>query len=96
MDYPQEVMTVSKKGKREVRSVVSHGKYVMYEYLDPSTGKRSENKMKLVLKTPDGFEEYFIIPLKEKGKFLMLKGEEKGDRGLWMHGKAVRLEELLK
>ncbi len=93
--YPEEVIAISKKGKREVRNLVGEGRYVMYEYLDPETGKRSENKVKLILQTDDGWEEFFIIPLKEKGKSLMLKAERKEDRGIWKDGKVVRLKELL-
>ncbi len=82
--FPDEVITVSKRGKREVRVLVDRGRYIRYEYLDPVTGKKSENKVKLVLLTEDGKqEEYFIIPLKQEGKFLLLKAEVKGNRKIW-------------
>ncbi len=82
--FPEEVITVSKRGKREARVLVDRGKYVRYEYLDPVTGKKNENKVKLVLVTEDGKqEEYFIIPLKQEGRFLLLKAEVKGNRKMW-------------
>ena len=82
--YPEEVITVSKKGRREVRALIDRGKYVRYEYLEPETGKRSENKIKLVLLNENGEqEEYFIIPLKQKDRFLLLKAEVKPPRKLW-------------
>ncbi len=79
--FPEEVITVSKHGKREARVLVDRGRYVRYEYLDPVTGKKSENKIKLVLLTEDGKqEEYFIIPLKQEGRFLLLKAQSNGNR----------------
>ena len=78
MKYPEEVLTKSKKGKIEVRNLIDHGRFVRYEYLDPESGKRSENKVKIVLYNGTDYEEYFIIPLKQKNKFLMLKAEKKG------------------
>jgi hypothetical protein len=84
MEYPEEVLTKSKKGKIEVRAIIDRGEFVRYEYLDPATGKKSENKVKLVLRNEKGEqEEYFIIPLKQQGKFLLLKAEVKGERKLW-------------
>jgi len=96
MEYPQEVLTKSKKGKIEVRNLVDYGKFVRYEYLDPSTGERSENKVKIVLYNGEDYEEYFIIPLKQKNKYLMLKAEKKGPRKLWNGKEAVEIMDLLK
>ncbi len=91
--FPEEVITVSKRGKREVRVLVDRGRYVRYEYLDPVTGKKSENKVKLVLLTEDGKqEEYFIIPLKQEGRFLLLKAEAKGNRKIWDEKKKKPVE----
>ncbi len=93
MPYPEEVITVSKKGKREVRALIDRGKYVRYEYLDPATGKRSENKVKLVLLSENGKqEEYFVIPLKQEGRFLLLRAETKPARKLWDREKAKAVE----
>ncbi len=96
MKYPEEVLTKSKKGKIEVRNLVDYGKFVRYEYLDPQTGERSENKVKIVLFNGKNYEEYFRIPLKQKNKFLMLKAEEKGPRKIWNGKDAIELFELLK
>ena len=82
MDYPKEVLTTSKKGKVEVRSIIDRGTFVRYEYLDPSTGKKSENKIKIVLKTQDRVDEYFIIPMKDR-RNLLIPIEPKGARKLW-------------
>ncbi|RLI85699.1 MAG: hypothetical protein DRO98_06560 [Archaeoglobales archaeon] len=86
--YPQEVLAKSKKGKIEVRSLIDRGSYVRYEYLDPKTGERSEEKVKLILRRESGeMEEYFIIPLKQEGRYLMLRTEAKGGRKVWNRGK---------
>lgn len=83
MQYPDDVLTTSKKGKVEVRSLIDRGKFVRYEYLDPDSGKRTENKIKLVLLTEAGAtDEFFIIPLKDK-RMLLMPMESKGDRKLW-------------
>lgn len=82
--YPEEVITISKKGKREVRALIDRGKFVRYEYLDPETGEKSENKVKLVLLNEKGDqEEYFIIPLKQRDRFLLLRAETKPPRKIW-------------
>ena len=94
-EYPEEVLTKSKKGKTEVRSLVDSGKFVRYEYLDPETGKRSENKVKIVLYNGEDYEEYFVIPLKQKNKSLLLKAEKKPNRKLWRNGKIIDLYEIL-
>ncbi len=82
MVYPSEVLTTSKKGKVEVRSIIDRGEFVRYEYLDPESGQKSENKIKLVLKTEESTDEYFIIPMKDKRK-LLIPVEPKGTRALW-------------
>jgi hypothetical protein len=93
MEYPDEVVTESRKGKREVRRLVDRGVFVRYEYIDPATGERTENKVKLVLKKDRGSaEEYFILPVKGD-RFLLLKAEERGERKLWDGEKAVDLFE---
>jgi hypothetical protein len=82
MNYPEEVLTTSKKGKVEVRSIIDTGEFVRYEYLDPQSGVKTENKYKLVLKTDTGLEEFFIIPMKGK-RSLLIPMETKGERKLW-------------
>ncbi len=94
--YPEEVITITKKGKREVRNLIDHGKFVRYNYLDVSTGKQAERKMKIVLRNDKGEEEeYFIFPTKDKNKFLMIKVENKGPRKLWNGREAVDIDDLL-
>ena len=96
MEYPEDVITVSKKGKREVRALIDRGKFVRYEYLDPKTGEKSENKIKIVLLPEKGEqEEYFIIPLRQEGRFLLMKAETKPARKVWDRNlnKAVELFE---
>ena len=87
--YPEDVMTRSKKGKLEVRSLVDRGTFVRYEYLDAESGKRGEDKVRLVL-VPDGkgAEEYFVIPMKGV-RFLMLPTGPKGERKVWDGERAV-------
>lgn len=93
MEYPEEVITESRKGKKEARQLIDRGCFVRYEYIDPETGERSEDKLKLVLRKEQGaVEEYFVIPVKGN-RCLMLRAEEKGERKLWDGGKAVDLFE---
>ena len=94
-EYPEEVLTKSKKGKIEVRNLIDSGRFVRYEYLDPQTGKRSENKVKIVLYNGEDYEEYFIIPLKQKNRSLLLNAEKKSNRKLWKDGKIIDLYEIL-
>ncbi len=84
MTIPEEVLTVSKKGKVEVRTLVRRGRFVLVEYRDPKTLERTENKYKLVLKGNDGtVEEYFIVPLSQPGRrLLIIPKEKKGDKFL--------------
>jgi hypothetical protein len=85
VDFPESVLTRSKKGKVEVRSLDHRGSYVVCKYLDPKTMKLADTKRKLVLKDEHGKTiEYFIIPLKSANRALLItpEGEEK-DRQLW-------------
>jgi hypothetical protein len=84
MEFPDEVLTTNKKGKVEVRNLIDTGTFVRYEYLDPESGDKSENKFKLVLKDTDGSikEELFIIPMKDS-RSLVIPTKVKGDRKLW-------------
>ncbi len=84
MNYPEEVLTISKKGKTEVRNLLERGRYVKYNYLNPETGKPTENKEKIVLIKDSGeIEEYFIIPTKTKGRFLLIRTQTKENRKIW-------------
>ena len=91
-DYPDEVLTRTKKGEVEVRSLIDRGRYVRYNYLHPETGQPMEGgKMRLVFLSDSGkTEEYFIIPTKSK-RDLLIPAEEKGPRKVWDGTKAVDL-----
>ncbi len=74
----EEAITVSKKGKREIRTIVSRGRFALIEYRDPVTKERTEDKYKLVLYHDDGrVDEYFIIPTKTPHRQLLIEPKEK-------------------
>jgi hypothetical protein len=89
MQYPPEVLTKDRKGRPEVRSLMDRGLYVRYEYLVPGTNKRSQNKVKLILKGKKQ-EEFYIIPI-AGGRFLLLPTLAKYGRKIWNGKKAVGL-----
>jgi len=77
MKYHESVLTKSKSGKVEVRALSSKGKYILYHYLDPATGKPSSKKEKLILKSKEGkILQWFLIPL-QQDKHLMIPAELK-------------------
>ena len=90
--FPDEVLTKTKKGETEVRSLIDRGRYVRYHYLHPDTGEAMEGgKVKLVLISESGrTEEFFVIPTKTK-RDLLLPAAEKGARKIWDGTKAVDL-----
>jgi len=90
--FPDEVLTRTKKGEVEVRSLLDRGRYVRYNYLDPETGGPMEGgKIKLVLISDAGrTEEYFIIPTKSK-RDLLVPAAEKGARKVWDGTRAIDL-----
>lgn len=90
MKYPEEVLTKGKKGKIEVRKLIDRGSFTRYEYLDPESDERGENKVKLVLSSEDKTEEYFIIPMKDT-RSLLIPVKGKGKRKVWDGEKAVDL-----
>lgn len=74
----EEAITISKRGKKEIRTLVSRGKFALLEYRDPKTKERTENKYKLVLYHEDGrVDEYFIIPTKTPHRQLLIEPKEK-------------------
>jgi hypothetical protein len=80
--YPEEVLTMSKKGVSEARVLIDQGKFYRYRYVDVNTGK-SEEKIKLLLVNTEGkCEEFFVFPVKG-GKFLLVPQEYKGERRVW-------------
>jgi hypothetical protein len=85
MKFPETVLTKSKKGRVELRSLDHRGSYVMCRYLDPETMKLANTKRKLMLKDEKGkITEYFIIPLKDPKRSLLVMPEtEEKDRQVW-------------
>ena len=90
--FPDDVLTRTKKGEIEVRSLIDRGRYVRYNYLHPETGGPMEGgKVKLVLISERGdTEEYFIIPTRSR-RDLMIPAAEKGARKVWDGTEAVEL-----
>ncbi len=88
--FPDEVLTRTKKGELEVRSLIDRGRYVRYNYLHPDTGEPMEGgKMKLVLIPDRGEpEEFFIIPTKSR-RDLLIPAPEKGARKIWDGRQAI-------
>ena len=82
MSVPEEVLTVSKRGKVEARKLVSRGEFAIIEYVDPNTLERTEDKVKLILRHGDGrVDEYFVIPTKTGSRRLMIEPKtKKGDK----------------
>ncbi|MEM5802253.1 MAG: hypothetical protein QXQ18_02615 [Candidatus Aenigmatarchaeota archaeon] len=95
MKFSEAVLTRSKKGKVEIRALDSRGRYVLTKYLDPETLKLADKKKKLTLKSDEGkIEEYFIIPLPDSKKALLIKAEkEEKVRKVW-NEKTKREEDL--
>ncbi len=90
--FPDDVLTKTKKGEIEVRSLIDRGRYVRYQYLHPETGEPMEGgKVKLVLFSESGAtEEFFIIPTKSH-RDLLIPAAEKGARKIWDGTQAVDL-----
>lgn len=95
MDFPKTVLTEGKKGKLEVRSLDHRGRYIMCKYLNPKTMKLADAKRKLILKDEEGrIFEYFIIPLKDPKRALLISTEtEDKDRQIW-NDKVDKAEEM--
>jgi hypothetical protein len=85
MGFSDQVLTRGKSGKLELRTLHLRGSFVMCKYLNPETLKLADRKTKLTLKREDGtVEEYFIIPLRDPKRSLLVKSEsEEKDRKLW-------------
>ncbi|MEM2122493.1 MAG: hypothetical protein QXE79_02540 [Candidatus Bathyarchaeia archaeon] len=82
--FPRDVITEGARGRPEVRVLESRGSYVVYRYLDLETLEQKEKKLKLCLKDEEGkVMEYFIVPLKDEGRHLLIRSEEKGPRKIW-------------
>lgn len=70
-------ITISSRGRVEIRSFVESGEYAMVEYRDPKTLKVVEKKFKIYLKREDGVIRGFLfIPLKGEGRYLVIEDKE--------------------
>lgn len=87
-------------GETKPEAKPEKGLFVIYEYLDPETGKPAGTKSKLVL-VPAGAagngdrcgkscvrEEFFLIPLSH-GRLLAMPSASKGPLAVWDEKKAV-------
>jgi len=85
MELPEAVLTEGKAGKLEVRALDSRGSYVICKYLDPKTMKPADRKLKLTLRDTEGrVREYFIIPLKDPKRALLISSEpDEKQRQVW-------------
>jgi hypothetical protein len=85
MGFSNDVLTKGKSGKLELRTLHSRGSFVICKYLNPETLKLADKKTKLTLRRGDGsMEEYFIIPLRDPKRSLLVKAEgEEKDRKVW-------------
>ena len=91
MEFPETVITKGKNGRPEIRALDHRGSYVICKYLDPKTMKAADSKRKLMLKDEEGtVREYFIIPLKDPKRSLLIFPETKEkDREVWNERKAT-------
>ena len=67
---PQKSITISSRGKPEIRVLIERGIYTKVKYVDLKSGKEIKGKFKIFLKSYDKEVGYLMIPLKEKGKYL--------------------------
>ena len=91
-EFPPEVLTRTKKGEMEVRSLIDRGRYARYNYLNPETGAPMKGgKVKFVLMSDRGApEEYLIIPMKSR-RDPLIPAPEKGARKVWDGTRSVGL-----
>ena len=95
MDFSDQVLTKGKSGKLEVRALDSRGSFVMCKYLNPETLKLADKKTKLTLKCDDGkLEEYFIIPLRDPKRSLLINAEAEEKVGKVWNERTQQEEDL--
>jgi len=95
MEFPETVLTTSKKGRLEIRTLESRGSFVICKYLDSKTLELADMKKKLILRSNSGeLTEYFIVPLKDPNRALLIstRSDEK-ERQIWneleQHAEAI-------
>lgn len=86
-EYPEEVITVSKKGVKEVRILEKRGVFVIYKY-KPINGNEENKKKLCLLSNNSEREDYFMIPLKD-GRILLIPDKKKKDIKVWNEEKKV-------
>ncbi len=92
--FSESVLTKSKKGKIELRTLDSRGQYVLIKYLNPDTLELADKKKKIILRSEDGrVEAFFIIPLADKRKFLLIKDEEEKNKKIKLWNEKTKREE---
>ncbi len=88
-------LTVSSKGRVEVRSLVERGSYTIVEYRDPETMKTVENKFKIYLRNDRGeLRGYLMIPLKGENKYLAIE-DKNPKKNLYVYNVEKGTEELM-
>jgi hypothetical protein len=83
--FSEQVITQSRCGKLEVRALEARGRFVLCKYLDPTTLKLADQKLKLSLLDDDGnLHEYFIIPTKAANRSLLIHSQKPDrERKVW-------------
>ena len=73
---PDRSITISSRGKKEVRILEERGTYTIVRYMDLKTGRMIEGKFKIYLKSGDKLRGFLMIPLKDKGKYLSIEDSD--------------------
>ena len=95
MEFPETVLTTSKKGQLEIRTLESRGSFAICKYLDSKTLKLADAKKKLILRSNRGeLTEYFIVPLKAPNRALLISTQaDEKERQVWneleQHAEAI-------
>ena len=81
--FPEEVIAITSKKRREVRLLVERGQYVKYTYLDEKTGKLVKKGKESVFLKPKGakgkaLEQLFLIPLSGARNFMIRERKPPG------------------
>ncbi len=77
-------VTISSKGKPEVRVLGERGRYCRVYYRDLSTGRDIPNKFKIYLESGGRIVGYLFIKLKEEGKYLVFE-DRNVDKDLYVY-----------
>src|SRR5438552_1133341 len=94
-DFPESVLTKDKSGNKEVRNLISKGRFVLYEYRDPNDFSLLKNgARKLYLKENEGkVLGFMIIPLKGNKSLMVAPDLLELDKKVW-NDKTKKPEEL--